>query len=213
MMIMLPHFKYKASLIANTEHNGTKNGVKIAVPLKCLIISSISLKIPLIICKVEPYLAWDEDCVLVTADNTSNATFKVTEAKLYVPLVTLSTEDNEKLRNQSSEGFERPVYWNKYKVIDNKVVEIARGDNEKNIKERLDASSQGVKRLLVLAYDDTPGDNQVSVDSFKKYLLPRVIIENYNIETDGKSFYDQPINDSNNTTKSGKYQQNKIMVI
>ena len=60
----------------------------------------------------------------------------------------------------------------------------------------LDSSYQGVKRLFVLAYDNTTGNNQVSVDSFKKYFLPRVKIENYNIEIDGRNFYDQPINDS-----------------
>ena len=60
----------------------------------------------------------------------------------------------------------------------------------------LDSSYQGVKRLFVLAYDNTAGNNQVSVDSYKKYFLPRVKIENYNIEIDGRNFYDQPINDS-----------------
>ena len=60
----------------------------------------------------------------------------------------------------------------------------------------LDSSYQGVKRLFVLAYNNTAGNNQVSVDSYKKYFLPRVKIENYNIEIDGRNFYDQPINDS-----------------
>ena len=60
----------------------------------------------------------------------------------------------------------------------------------------LDLSYQGVKRLFVLAYDNTASDDQVSVDSFKIYFLPRVNIENDNIETDGRHFYDQPINDS-----------------
>ena len=61
----------------------------------------------------------------------------------------------------------------------------------------LDSSCQGVKRLFVLAYDNTAGaDGQVSVDSYKKYFLPRIKIENYNIEIDGRNFYDQPINDS-----------------
>ena len=50
--------------------------------------------------------------------------------------------------------------------------------------------------MFVPAYDNTAGNNQVSVDSFKKYFLPRVKIENYNIEIDGRNFYDQPINDS-----------------
>ena len=60
----------------------------------------------------------------------------------------------------------------------------------------LDSSYPGVKRLFVLAYDNTEGNNQASVDSFKKYFLPRVKTENYNIEIDGRNFYDQPINDS-----------------
>ena len=54
----------------------------------------------------------------------------------------------------------------------------------------LDASYQGVKRLFVLAYDNT-----VTADSHRRYFLPRVKIESYNIEIDGIYFYDHPIND------------------
>ena len=50
--------------------------------------------------------------------------------------------------------------------------------------------------MFVLAYDNKTDDNKVSIDSYKKYFLPRVKIENCNIGTDGKNFYDQPINDS-----------------
>ena len=50
--------------------------------------------------------------------------------------------------------------------------------------------------MFVLAYDNTEGNNQVSIDFFKKYFLPRVKIENYIIEIDGRNFYDQSINDS-----------------
>ena len=88
------------------------------------------------------------------------------------------------------------MYWNEYKVTPNKVVEIAIANREERIRELLDSSCQGVKRLFVLAYNNTAGNNQVSVDSYKKYFLPRVKIENYNIEIDGRNFYDQPINDS-----------------
>ena len=59
----------------------------------------------------------------------------------------------------------------------------------------LDSIYQGVKRLLVRSYSKTDGNNHVSVESFKKYFLPRIKIENYNIEIDGRNFYDQPIND------------------
>ena len=69
-------------------------------------------------------------------------------------------------------------------------------DENDNIRELLDSSYQGVKRLFVLAYNNTAGDNQVSVDSYKKYFLPRVKIENYNIEIDERNFSHQPINDS-----------------
>ena len=83
-----------------------------------------------------------------------------------------------------NEGFKRPLYWKKYKVIDNKVVETAAANAEKHIRELLDSIYEGVKRLFVLAYDNTEGNNQVSVNSFKKYFLPSVQIENYNIEID-----------------------------
>ena len=121
---------------------------------------------------------------------------KSIDAKLYVPVVTLSAEDNVKLVKQLNEGFKRPVYWNKYKVIDNKVVEIAAANVQKHIRELIDSSYQGVKTLFVLAYDDVIDDNQVSVDSFKKNLLPRVTTsKSYNIEIDGRNLYDQPINE------------------
>ena len=188
-----PSFKYKASLIGNTETDGTKKGVKIAVPLKYLSNFWRSLEMPLINCKVELSLKWYERCLLTAA---TTATFKITDAKLYVPIVTLSAEDNVKLVKQLNEGFKRPVYWNKYKVIDNNVVEIAAANEEKHIRELLDSSYQEVKRLFVLAYDNTAGDNQVSVDSLKKCFLPKVKSKNYNIEIDRRNFYDHPINDS-----------------
>ena len=81
-------------------------------------------------------------------------------------------------------------------VIDNKIVEIADNNEEKYIRELLDSSYQGVKRLFVLAYDNTAYNDRVSIDSFKKYFLPRVKIENYNIKINGKIFYDEPVKDS-----------------
>ena len=122
--------------------------------------------------------------------------FKTTDAKLYVPIITLSAEDNVKLSKLLSDRFKRTVYWDEYKVIGNKIVEIAANNEEKYIRKLLESSCQGVKRLFVLAYNNKEGDNKVSVDSYKKYFLPRVKIENYNIEIDGRNFYEQPINDS-----------------
>ena len=118
------------------------------------------------------------------------STFAITDAKLYVPIVTLSTEDNTKLSKLLSEEFKRPVYWNKYKVIPNKTY-----DENDYIRELLAASYQRVKRLFVLAYRDCGGANRVTADSHRRYFLPRVKIESYNIENDGRNLYDQPIND------------------
>ena len=172
-----------------------QKGVKIALPFKYLSNLWRSLEMSLINCKVDLSLKCIENCVLNTAELGANAnatgadgaTFKINDAKLYVPVVTLSAEDNLKLARQLNEGFKGPVYWNKYKVIDNNVVEIAPDNVEKHIRELLDSIYEGVKRLFVLAYDNTAGDNQIS---FKKYFLPRVKIENYNIEIDRRNFYD-----------------------
>ena len=135
-------FKCIANLIANTYANGTKEGVEIAVPVKYLSNFWRSLEMPLINCKVEFLLKWIENCVLTTAEFGANAdatdadgaTFKITDAKLYVPVVTLSAEDNIELVKQLNKGFERPVHWNKYKLIGNKVVEIAAANAEKTYK-------------------------------------------------------------------------------
>ena len=70
----------------------------------------------------------------------------ITDTKLYVPNVTLKSEDNTKLSKLLSEGFNRPIYWNEYKVTPNKDY-----DTNEYIRERLDASTQGVGKLFVLA--------------------------------------------------------------
>ena len=71
----------------------------------------------------------------------------------FVSIVTLSAEDNAKSSKLLGEGFKRPIYWNKYKIIDNRAVEIADADEKKYIREQLDSSYQGVKKLFVLAYN------------------------------------------------------------
>ena len=166
-----PPFKYKASIIGNTKDNGRKNGVKIAVPLKYLSNFWRSLEMPLINCKIELSLKWYEECLLTAA---TTATFKITDVKLYVPIVTLSAGDNAKLSQLLSERFKRPIHWNEYKLTHNEIVQIAANNEEKYIRELLDSSCQGVKRLFVLTYNNTEVNNQISVDSHKKYFLPRV---------------------------------------
>ena len=79
----------------------------------------------------------------------------------------MSIEDNSKKTKLLNERFKRPIYWNEYKVTPNEVVEIADANDVKHIRELLDSSCQGVKRLFVLAYNNTAGNDQVSVDSYK----------------------------------------------
>ena len=69
------------------------------------------------------------------ATGADSATFKITDAKLHVPIVILSAEDNVKLSKLFSEGFKRSIYWSKYKVIDNILVEIAVNNGEQYITE------------------------------------------------------------------------------
>ena len=133
----LSSFKYKSNIIGSLSLAGTKNNVKVVVPLRYLSNLWRSLEIPLINCKIELSLSWYENCILSSARN--KATFTITDAKLYVPIVTLSMTDNEKLSKLLSEAFKRPVYWNKYKVIPNKIVEIAANNEEKHIRELLDS--------------------------------------------------------------------------
>ena len=103
-------FKYKSNLIGNTENIGIKNDVKIVVPLKYLSNFWRSLEMSLINCKIELSLKWYENCILSSAGTA--ATFTITDAKLYVPIITLKTEDNTKLSKLLNEGFKRSIYWN-----------------------------------------------------------------------------------------------------
>ena len=76
---------------------------------------------PLINCKVDLSLKWYERCLLTAA---TAATFEIADAKLYVPIVTLSVEDNSKLSKLLNEGFKRSIYWNEYKVTPNKIMKF-----------------------------------------------------------------------------------------
>ena len=138
----------------------------------------------LINCKIKLSLKWYENCIL-----SGTGTFTITDTKLCLTIITLKTEDNTKLSKLLSERFKRSIYWNwnKYKII------FKNYDNE-CIRERLNASFQRVNRLFVLA--NAYCNNITNENSYRKYFLPRLKIKNYNIEIDGRNFYDQPINDT-----------------
>ena len=197
-------FKCKESLLGKaTDADGNDRSLKntkIVVPLKYLSNFCRSLEMPLINCKIHLELNWNNNCVMYGADthaggdnvNNRETTLKIISTKLYVTVVTLSTNDNVNLTNQLNEGFKRSVYWNEYKSK----IEAKEADANNLKRFPLDASFQGVNRLVVIAFDNTNiGNNKVERDSHRKYFLPRVNITNYNILIDGRFFYDQPIND------------------
>ena len=130
-------FKYKAALVGKTaNHNEGKSSVKdskIVVPLTYLSNFWRSIKIPLINCKVHLELNSIEDCILSSAGGS--AKFEITDPKLHVRIVTLSTKDSVNLTKQLREGFKRSVYWNNY--LTNPAIVIEKG---KSIYELLNAS-------------------------------------------------------------------------
>ena len=76
---------------------------------------------PLINCKIKSNLTWKKECVLSTLDDDAanpenNAVFVINDTKLYVPVVTLTKEDNKDFIEQQNKGFQRSIYWNEYKT-------------------------------------------------------------------------------------------------
>ena len=109
-------FKYKSSLLGNATVEGGNavwKDTKIMVPLKYTSNFFRSLEIPLINTKLYIQLNWTKSSVV---SNVAGATtFKIAKTELHVPLVTLKTEDNNKLNQLLDTEFERTVYWNEYK--------------------------------------------------------------------------------------------------
>ena len=180
-------FKYKISLLGNpvVDNNIARRSVKVVVPLKYLSNFFRSLEMPLINCKIELNLTWKKECVLSTDDG--NAVFIINDTKLYVPVVTLSKEDNKDFIEQQNKGFQRSIYWNEYKTKE--INENADANVFKYIN--LDPSFQGVNRLFLMAYNRANGEPTRNWQ--QKYYLSRIDLEKYNVIIDGRNFYDNPI--------------------
>ena len=141
--------KYKIKLLGNvTEVAGDAAGVrrlnvKVVVPLKYLSNFFRSLEMPLINCKIKLNLTWKKECVLSTG--AGEAVFIINDTKLYVPVLTLSKEDNKDFIGQQNKGFQRSIYWNEYKT--KKINEDADANVFKYIN--LDPSFQGLIDYLL----------------------------------------------------------------
>ena len=161
-------FKYKVSLIGNpvAVNNIARINVKVVVSLKYLSNFFRSLEMPLINCKIKLNLTWKKECVLSTG--VGEAVFIINDTKLYVPVVTLSKEDNKDFIEQQNKGFQRSIYWNEY--ITTEINENADANVFKYIN--LDPSFQGVNRLFVMAYNRANG--QPTRNGQHKYYLPRI---------------------------------------
>ena len=169
-------FKYKVSLLGNTvvANNIARISVKVVVPLKCLSNFFRSVEMPLINCKIKN-LTWKKECVLSNQDGA--AYFIINDTKMYVPVVTLSKEDNKDFIEQRNKGFQRSIYWNEYKTKE--INENADANVFKYIN--LDPSFQGVNRLFIMAYNRA--NDQPTRNGQQKYYLPRIDIENH-VESD-----------------------------
>ena len=110
------------------------------------------------------------------------ATFTTTETRLYVPVATLSTQDNAKLLLQLKSGFKRTINWNKYLPKPELLAQ------NPNLNHLVEPSFQGINRLFVLAFE-----NDTHRTSSKRYNLPDVEIKDYNVIIVGKYLFNQPI--------------------
>ena len=130
-------------------------------------------------------LTWKKECALST--DAGGAIFIINDTKLYVPVVTLSKEDNKDLIEQQNKGFQRSIYWNEYKTKE------INEDADANVFNyiNLDPSFQYVNRLFVMAHNRV--DGQPTRDNRQKYYLPRISLNKYNVIFDGRNFYHNPI--------------------
>ena len=127
---------------------------------------------PLINCEVNLELTWSKDCVIT--NSTGAGKFQITETNLYVPVVTLSTQDNAKLLQQLKCGFKRTINWNEY---ESSVKTFAQN---RYLNYSISPSFQGVNRLLVLSFENENGRR-----SPLTYYLPKVELKDYNVIIDG----------------------------
>ena len=172
-------FKSKIKIIGKTPNNDNEKDIEIMVPLKYLSNFWRTLEIPFINCEVSLILTWSSTCVIT--NSTDAGTFAITDTKLYVPVITLSTQDNSKLLQQLKPGFKRVINWNKYL---SKPELLAQNPNLNHLVE---PSFQGVNRLFVLAFE-----NDTQRTSHSGYYLPNVEIKHY-VMINGENVFDKPI--------------------
>ena len=149
-------------------------------PLKYLSNFWRTLKKPLPNFDFNLILTWSVVCVL--SNDTKVTTFAITDTKLYVLLLTLSTQDSTKLLRQLKSGFKRTINWNKYQS------KVTIQVPNPYLDYLINPSFEGVNRLFVLSFENT-ADRIVH----RKYFLPTVEIKDYNVMIDGQNVFDQQV--------------------
>ena len=139
-------FKSKIKITGNTPADGNTKDVEIIVPLKHLSNFWRTLETSLINIEVNLILKWSSTCG--STNSTGAGSFAITGTTLYVPVVTLSTQNNAKLLQQLKSGFKITINWNKYQS-DPKT--YARNQY---LNHLFNPSFQGVNRLFVLSFED-----------------------------------------------------------
>ena len=124
----------------------------------------------------------DADPAVAGINNPTNAVFKITDCKLYVPVVTLSAEDDNKLLEQLKAGFQRKIKWNKYRS------EMSNQTKSNNLNYLIDPTFTNVNRLYVLSYE-----NEEDRTSSSKYFVSKVEIKEFNVLIDRKPFFQIPV--------------------
>ena len=171
-------FKYKNKITGNTYniaegadgHDANRVGkqdVELAIPLKYLGNFWRALNIPLISCEVFLELRWNKYCVITSLEQrqvdagppavngtTTGATLAINDCKLYVPVVTLSKDDEIKLLTNLKSGFKREIIWNKYRS------QMTTEATNNNLNILIHPTFTNVNRLFVLAYGQNDNDRQ-----------------------------------------------------
>ena len=148
---------------------------------------------PLFNCKIDPTLKWSSTCVI--NNYTCARTFLITETKLYVPVVTLSTPNKAHLLHQQKPAGKRKINWNKHK---SKPEILAQS---RYFNHLADPTFQGVNCLFVLSLENENGKA-----SHGEYYLPKIEIKHSSVKIFGRNFFDQKIKSDikiyDNTRKS-----------
>ena len=120
----------------------------------------------------------------------SSAKFKITDTKLYIPVITLSKENDIKFLEQLKSGFKKTIKWKKYRS------QMTIQPENNNLNHLIDPIFTNVNRLFFLPFQRIGGENNTAKDyrgSFSHYYVPNVRKKDFNFSIDGKSFFDLPV--------------------